>query len=152
MHRIHPRRRRLATVAAVATLAFSALFMTTPEFPAGAAEANAASPSAGGVSPATLTRAHWDCSFVVHAVHCLRPGAFDAIGAGTAVTFSVLVFDTEDPTSTNAPLLGTEFNIRADHFHGQACPTDPPSFQYTYLPTIGVPIDFYACHRFDSPL
>ena len=144
MQRIHLRRCRLATLAAIATLAFSALFVTTT--------ANAASPSTGGVSPATLTRAHWDCLFVVHAVHCLRPGAFDAIGAGTAVTFSVLVFDTEDPTSTNAPLLGTEFNIRAYHFHGQPCPTDPPSRQYTYLPTIGVPIDFYACHWFDSPL
>jgi hypothetical protein len=151
MQRIHLRRRRLATLAAVAALAFSALFATTTEFPAGAS-ADAASTSASGVSPATLTRAGWDCLFVVHAVHCLRPGAFDAIGAGTAVTFSVLVFDTEDPTSTNAPLLGTEFNIRADHFHGQPCPTDPPSRQYTYLPTIGVPIDFYACHRFDSPL
>jgi len=152
MQRIHPRRCRLATLLAIATLAFSALFVTTTGFPAGAAAAKAASPSAGGVSPATLTRAHWDCLFVVHAVHCLRPGAFDAIGAGTAVTFSVLVFDTNDPASQNAPFLGTEFNIRADHFHGQPCPTDPPSGQYTYLPDIGVPIDFYACHRFDSPL
>ena len=151
MQRIHLRRRRLATLVAVATLAFSALFATTTEFPAGAS-ADAASTSTSGVSPATLTRACWDCLFVVHAVHCLRPGAFDAIGAGTAVTFSVLVFDTEDPTSTNAPLLGTEFNIRADHFHGQPCPTDQPGGQYTYLPTIGVAIDFSACHRFDSPL
>jgi hypothetical protein len=149
MQHVHLRRRRLATLAAVVTLAVSALFATTTGSPAGA---STASTSASGVSPATLTRAHWDCLFVVHAVHCLRPGAFDAIGAGTAVTFSVLVFDTEDPTSTNAPFLGTEFNIRADHFHGQPCPTDPASRQYTYLPTIGVDIDFYACHRFDSPL
>ncbi|CAN5435514.1 hypothetical protein BH18ACT1_BH18ACT1_06560 [soil metagenome] len=86
----------------------------------------------------------------MHAVHCLRPGAFDAIGAGTAVTFSVLVFETQDPTSENAPFLGTEFNIRSDHFHGQPCPTDPPG-QYTDLePLLG--IDFHARHRFDSPL
>jgi len=146
MNHIHPRRYRLAPLVAIVTLAFSALFVTT-----GAAPTTAATPAAG-VSPATLTKANWDCLYVVHAVHCLRPGAFDAIGAGTAVTFSVLVFDTDDPTSKDAPLLGTEFNIRADHFHGQPCPTDPPSREYTYLPDIGLPINFYACHRFDSPL
>ena len=35
--------------------------------------------------------------------------------------------------SENAPFVGTERLIRGDHFHGQPCPTDPPSYQYSWL-------------------
>jgi hypothetical protein len=92
----------------------------------------APSSASEGVNPKTLSDAGWSCQDVVHAVHC----------------------DTRDPADPNAPLLGTEFNIRGDLFppEGRPCPTDPPSGEYTYLPNIGVPIDYYACHRFDSPL
>jgi hypothetical protein len=40
--------------------------------------------------------------------------------------------------------------IRGDLYHGQPCPTEPPTFQYAYLgPLIGW--DYYICHTFDSP-
>src|SRR5829696_4549520 len=130
MQRIHLTRCRLATLAAIAMLALGGLFVTTTDSPSGAAAAHAATPVASGVSPATLRKAHWDCLDVVHAVHCLRPGALAGASSGTLVSFSVLVFDTHDPASRNAPFLGSEFNIRADHFHGQPCPTDPPSRRY----------------------
>jgi hypothetical protein len=49
-----------------------------------------------------------------------------------------------------APLLGTERLIRADLFHGQPCPTDPPTFEWSWLfPRFGW--DYYICHTFDSP-
>ncbi|MGI8797193.1 MAG: hypothetical protein ACR2IR_11535 [Acidimicrobiia bacterium] len=108
--------------------------------------------AANGVSPAALDAVGWDCLYVVHAVHCAGPGVLASVTSGDAETFTVLVFDTTDPASTDAPFLGTEFNIRADLFQGQPCPTDPPSRQYTYLPDIGVPFEYYGCHRFDSPL
>lgn len=106
-----------------------------------------------GVSPATLHAADWDCIYAVHAVHCAAPGVLDDVTTAAAEAFTVLVFDTTDPLSTDAStFLGSEFNIRADLFHGQPCPTDPPTREYTYLPDIGVPFDYYGCHRFDSPL
>jgi hypothetical protein len=108
------------------------------------------SASESGVNPKRLSDAGWACLDVVHAVHCIPPGVAGKIG--TTPALPVLVFDTRDPQDPNAPLLGTEFNIRSDLFHDQPCPTDPPSQEYTYLPDIGVPLDYYACHRFDSPL
>jgi hypothetical protein len=84
-------------------------------------------------------------------VHCIPPGVAGKIG--TTPALPVLVFDTRDPQDPNAPLLGTEFNIRGDLFReGRPCPTDPPSGEYTYLPDLGPLPDYYACHRFDSPL
>jgi hypothetical protein len=113
--------------------------------------------SAGGVNPDTLGGQGWTCLDVVHAVHCIPPGLGAKVFTGQAAAFSVLVFDTRDPKDPDAALLGTEFNIRADLFRaGRPCPTDStPSGEpghYTYLPDIGVPLDYYACHRFDSPL
>jgi hypothetical protein len=47
------------------------------------------------------------------------------------------------------PYAGTERLIRGDLFHNQPCPTDPPTYEYTYLgPIFG--LDYWACHRFDS--
>ena len=110
-----------------------------------------------GVNPGTLGRQGWTCIDVVHAVHCVAPGLGPKVFSGKATAFTALVFDTHDPGDDDAELLGTEFNIRSDLFRpGRPCPTDPtPSGEpggYTYLPSIGVPLDYYACHRFDSPL
>jgi hypothetical protein len=98
--------------------------------------------SAQRLSPAQLEEAGWDCPFVLGATHCARPGGLARVLAGTAPTMSFLVFH-------EGKFLGTELVVRADRFHGQPCPTDPPSGQYTYLgPHLG--LDYYACHRYDS--
>ena len=69
---------------------------------------------------------------------------------GRAVSAMFVVFDTDDVNSENASFVGTERLIRGDHFHGQPCPTDPPSYQYSWLfPRFGW--DYYICHTFDSP-
>jgi hypothetical protein len=106
-----------------------------------------------GVDLTLLSDRGWLCLNVVHAVHCVAPGVVEKIG--TTPAFTALVFDTMDPQDSNAALLGTEFNIRADLFRlGRPCPTDPtPSGdpgQYTYLPDLGLPFNYYACHRFDT--
>jgi hypothetical protein len=110
--------------------------------------------SSPGVSPAQLSDAGWTCINGPRPfnprVHCAPPGQLDRVISGEAETATFLTFDTEDPTSTNAPFLGTERMIRADIFHGQPCPTDPPSREYSYLgPLLGW--DYYICHTFDSP-
>jgi hypothetical protein len=176
MHRIHLRRHRLAALAVAAAsvaliAAVLAIFQPWSANAANSAKSTveaadhgqvadvvtdaAANPWAvNGVSPAALHAARWDCLYAVHAVHCLPPGALDGAVAGTTEAATALVFETHDPAAENAPFLGTELNIRADLFHGQPCPTDPPSRQYTYLGPGGLDLglDYYACHRFDSPL
>jgi hypothetical protein len=114
--------------------------------------------SADGVSPAKLSWAGWDCFLPEppsdpnfnRNVHCSPPGQLDGIFSGTAVTGMFLAFDTEDPGAESAALLGTERLIRADRFHGQPCPTDPPSYEYSYLGLL-FGLDYYICHSFDSP-
>jgi hypothetical protein len=166
MHLIHLRRHRLAVLAAAVVLALGTLALfavlnpwsddaTNPAHPAAPAPESRVNGRRANLS--TLTAVHaagWDCLYVVHAVHCAAPGVLAKATSGTAETFAVLVFDTMDPASDNAPFLGKEFNVRADLFHGQPCPTDPPSRQYTYLGPGGLELglDYYACHRFDSPL
>jgi hypothetical protein len=168
MHRIHLHRKGFAGGMLLAAAVLGALLVATGYTPwSAAATADRAERHAHrhataavadpdrepkGVTLAALRKAHWDCLFVVHAVHCLRPGGLEAATAGSVTSFTALVFDTRDPDARSAPLLGTEFNIRSDVFNDQPCPTDPPSRQYTYLPDIGVPIEYFACHRFDSPL
>jgi hypothetical protein len=110
--------------------------------------------SAGGVNPAQLARAGWDCilpppDFNPN-VHCAPPGALSGVISGEAAMVSMLAFATSDVGATEAPLLGTERMIRADLFNGQPCPTDPPSYEYSWLfPRFGW--DYYICHTFDSP-
>jgi hypothetical protein len=109
--------------------------------------------SAQGVSPAQLQRAGWSCllppAFNPN-VHCFPPGQLEGIISGDAEVATSLAFATTDLAATDAPLLGTERVIRADLFHGQPCPTDPPSFEYSWLfPRFGW--DYYICHTFDSP-
>jgi hypothetical protein len=114
--------------------------------------------AADGVSPAKLAAAGWDCFLPEppadpnfnRNVHCSPPGQLAGIFDGTAESGMFLAFDTEDPGAENAALLGSERLIRADKFHGQPCPTDPPSYEYSWLqPLFG--LDYYICHSFDSP-
>ena len=109
---------------------------------------------AQGLGPAKLAQAGWDCflpplDFNPN-VHCAPPGQLAAIASGEARTGMFLAFATTDLNASSATLLGTERLIRADLFHGQPCPTDPPSHEYSSLfPRFGW--DYYICHTFDSP-
>jgi hypothetical protein len=108
---------------------------------------------AEGVSPAQLAQAGWSCFLPPPFnpnVHCAPPGQLERVVSGKAAAATFLAFETDDLTSENAPFLGTERLIRGDLFHGQPCPTDPPSYQYSWLyPRFGW--DYYICHTFDSP-
>ena len=138
-----------ATFALTATLAFTA-------------------PASGqGVSPAQLQRAGWDCLNPAGAfpdnpnVHCFPPGQLEAVVAGTAVSALLFAFATPDVNAEEAPFLGTEHILRADHFHNQPCPTDPPGgppgatsspplYEWSHLlERFGW--DYWICHHFDSP-
>ncbi len=103
--------------------------------------------SAGAVNTSKLEKAGWMCVAplpVTDELHCARPGGLERLFSGEAKTMKMLVFDSSGET-----FLGTELNVRGDIFHGQPCPTDPPTYEYTYLgPTFG--LDYWACHRFDS--
>lgn len=130
------------------------------------AAVSAAAP-AQGVNPAQLQRAHWSCVNPAAAfpanpnVHCFPPGKLEGVIAGTVETTLLMTFATSDVNAEEAPLLGTERMIRADLFHDQPCPTDPPGgppgaasspplYQWSYLgPRFGW--DYYICHTFDSP-
>jgi hypothetical protein len=107
----------------------------------------------GGLSPAQLTRAGWDCLLPPPFnpnVHCSPPGQLATIISGEAESGIWFAFATDDLSATDAPFLGTERVIRADLFNGQPCPIDPPSFEYSWLfPRFGW--DYYICHTFDSP-
>jgi hypothetical protein len=120
--------------------------------------------AASGVSPAQLTQAGWDCLLPPPFnpnVHCAPPGQLAAIESGQARAAMFVAFATDDVTSDEAPLLGTERLIRGDLFHGQPCPTDPPGgppgertspplYEWSWLyPRFGW--DYYICHTFDSP-
>jgi hypothetical protein len=108
---------------------------------------------AAGVSPAQLAQAGWTCFLPPPfnpKVHCAPPGQLEGVASGTARAATFLVFSTDDVTAENAPFVGTERLIRGDLFHGQPCPTDPPSYEYSWLyPRFGW--DYYICHTFDSP-
>jgi len=113
----------------------------------------AAATKAAGSSPAQLTQAGWS-SFLPPPfnpkVHCAPPGQLAGVVSGTARAATFLVFDTNDVNSDDAAFVGTERLIRGDLYHGQPCPTDPPSYTYSWLfPRFGW--DYYICHTFDSP-
>lgn len=103
--------------------------------------------SASAVTASQLQRAGWDCVAplpVTDELHCARPGGLVRMFTGQARTLPMLVFD---PSGTT--FVGTEINVRGDVFHGQPCPKDPPTYEYTHLaPIFG--IDYWACHHFDS--
>ena len=121
------------------------LLLTMTQVPASAAH---------GLGPAGLQAAGWDCilpppDFNPN-VHCFPPGQLAGVLNGEAVAVMTLAFATSDLGAVQATLLGAERMIRADRFHGQPCPTDPPSYEYSWLyPRFGW--DYYICHTFDSP-
>ena len=102
---------------------------------------------AGAVTPSQLREHGWTCITaepVTDQLHCARSRGLARMFSGEAKTLKMLVFDSSGET-----FLGTEMNVRGDIFHGQPCPTDPPTYKYTHLlGTFG--LDYYACHRFDS--
>ncbi len=109
--------------------------------------------SAGGNSPGHLSEKGWNCFDPDGpgplTVHCMPPGA----GASSA-SMSVKVYDTVDPTATDAGFLGTEILIRADLYHGQPCPQDGLE-EYEGLDLFPPPfgdgaIDYYACHHYET--
>jgi hypothetical protein len=106
---------------------------------------------AGAVTPSQLEKHGWSCITaepLTDQQHCARTRGLVGFLSGEAKALKMLVFDSRDQT-----FLGTEFNIRGDIFHGQPCPTDPPSYEYTYLRPLFLPVfdlDYYACHRFAS--
>ena len=108
---------------------------------------------AQGSSPAQLARAGWSCFLPPPFnpnVHCAPPKQLEGVISGEAAAATFLVFRTDDVNSENAPFVGTERLIRGDLFHGQPCPTDPPSYQYSSLfPRFGW--DYYIGPTFDSP-
>src|SRR4029453_14403179 len=105
--------RRFLAVAGAATFALAASFALT------------ATASGKGVTPAQLQRAGWDCLNPAAAfpenpnVHCFPPGQLAAVSAGTAVSALLFAFATPDVNAEEAPFLGTEHILRADHFHNQ---------------------------------
>ena len=116
----------------------------------------AAAPSSasdGGVNATQLSEHGWTCLWLVHATHCFPPG-IHVSPTDLPPSIPVLVFGAPrtNPLDPNAPFLGTEHNIRFDLFAGQPCPTDPPDFQYTFLPSISRFLPpYWACHRFAAP-
>jgi hypothetical protein len=109
--------------------------------------------AARGPSPASLAAAGWDCLLPPPFnpnVHCSPPGLLEGVISGEAESGMWFAFATDDLSSTDAPFLGAERVIRADLYNGQPCPTDPPSYEYSWLfPRFGW--DYYICHTFDSP-
>ena len=110
----------------------------------------AAASAGGGLSPRQLNEHGWTCfnvdvpPFPPLGVHCVAPGqAWPPTGPTVQLLY---FFNTTDPNSAVPDFTGTETLIRADIFNGQPCPPEP-SGQYTYLPTIGLPLDYYGCHR-----
>jgi hypothetical protein len=112
-----------------------------------------ASSSSGGLSAKQLSDAGWTCFNVESpvvgtlGVHCALPGQpFPPTGQPHIQL--LYFFHTTDPNSDVPDFTGTETLIRADLYQGEPCPTEPgPNGGYTYLPDIGIPLDYYACHR-----
>ena len=99
---------------------------------------------AQGNSPAQLSRAGWLCENVSGlGVHCFAPGAFRS-----SPSVQVKVFNTSDPTATDAPFLGTEILIRDDLYAGQLCTQDGGG-EYHLLAGV-FPVDYRACHFYDT--
>jgi hypothetical protein len=113
---------------------------------AAVALAGSAAPAAAATAP-QLEKAGWTCVAPVPVTdeqHCFAPNGFQRLITEEAKAVKALVFD-----PSGQEFLGVEINVRGDIFHGQPCPTDPPTYEYTYLgPIFG--LDYWACHRFDS--
>ncbi len=112
----------------------------------------AAASTSGGLSPKQLSDHGWTCfnvdvpGFPPLGVHCAPPGKWGPTGPTGPTVQLLYFFNTTDPASDVPDFTGTETLIRADIFNGQPCPTEP-SGQYTFLPSIGIPLNYYGCHR-----
>ncbi len=102
----------------------------------------AAAGQSGGLSPKQLSDHGWICVNAT-GVHCAPPGTSLP---PTAPTLQLLYFDTSDPSSDDANLLGTETLLRSDLFHGQPCPIEP-SGEYHFVGDLGGGVTYYGCHR-----
>ena len=124
---------------------FAGLLVTaalgSPAAPAGAATASQLDNKAGWTCIAPLP--------VTDELHCFGPKGFERFITNDAKVVKALVFD-----PSGQEFLGVEINVRDDVFNRQPCPTDPPTYEYTYLRPIFLPfglvLDYWACHRFDS--
>lgn len=76
-------------------------------------------------------------------VHCFGPGAFSA-----SPSVPVRVFDTDDPTHSAAPYLGTEILIRADLYAGQPCAAEGGEYELLPASETPFPVDYRACHHY----
>jgi hypothetical protein len=109
---------------------------------------------AEGSGPGRLSEQGWDCfqpppDFNPY-IHCFPPGQLEGVLSGEAKSAMLIAFATTDLNATNADRLGSERLIRSDLYRGQPCPTDPPTYEYSWLfPRFGW--DYYICHTFDSP-
>ena len=130
-----PSTRHLGVAAGLFAVALTAVALVATASPAAAA------------TQSQLEKAGWTCIAplpVTDEQHCFAPKGFQGLITEERKAVKALVFD-----PTGQEFLGVEINIRGDVFHGQPCPTDPPSYEYTYLgPIFG--LDYWACHRFDS--
>ena len=101
--------------------------------------------AAQGNGPAQLVKAGWLCLPFpgLGGVYCMPPGAFIS-----SETVTARIFDTLDPTASEAAFLGTAMFVRADLYKGQPCPQQDPG-SYIPLDFTGDGItDFYGCwHR-----
>lgn len=140
MHRSTIRREKSPRHRTAVTAALIAGLLAT------AALAASASPAAAATAP-QLEKAGWTCITPLPFAddqHCFGPKGFERLITGEARAVKAKVFD-----ATGQVYEGIELNVRGDVFNGQPCPTDPPTFEYTYLgPVFG--LDYWACHRFDS--
>ncbi len=101
----------------------------------------------GGATMTQAQDAGWDCNpqvLIIGYYHCAPPGkpsVLDIVtGQTTAPSIELRVFN---PDGTFA---GTESLQRYDLYSGQPCPAD--SLQEWSL--LDLPVDYYACHHFDT--
>ena len=116
------------------------------------AMAGSAAPAGAATASQLDKQANWTCIAplpVTDEQHCFGPKGFERFITNDAKVVKALVFD-----ASGQEFLGVEINVRDDVFNDQPCPTDPPTYEYTYLRPIFLPfgfdLDYWACHRFDS--
>ncbi len=106
-------------------------------------------PAAAGPDPDRLEQAGWFCfSHVPEAVHCLPDG--EAVQSGEANTSTILTWGTG-----TGEFWGTELLVHEDTYKGQPCPQDEVDGEpttYIHLSDLGLPLPYFVCHHFESPL
>lgn len=112
----------------------------------GAAAVTGIAYSAGG-DMNQAESASWDCNpkvLIVGYYHCAPPGKASVLdivtGAKSPPNIELRVFQ------ANGEFAGMETLIRADLYRGQRCPQDG----LTEWGLLDLPVDYYACHRFET--